>query len=135
MIFFFFFFFVTNSWLSLELDLRPTAHLVQLKEAVGKKSELLYILRQHASHLSTSLCHISRLNLTLVTNLCRPQPLLAQDILISSFVVGLLFHKGRGLVSGMLCEHFSVPLRLRLTSPDSNRLRLTLHTIYLLKCI
>lgn len=29
-----------NNWLSLVLDLRPTAHLDQLKEAVGNKSEL-----------------------------------------------------------------------------------------------
>lgn len=59
-------------------------------------------------------------NPTLVTTLCGPRPLLAQDILISSSVVGLLFHRGRGLVSGTLCEPITDPLGLCWTSSDSN---------------
>lgn len=97
---------------------------------MDKKSELSDLLRQQASHLS--LCHIYRPNLTLVTNLCRPQPVSPQDILISSVVIGLLSDRGRGFVSDMLSEHISVPLGLRLMFSDSNRPRLhfKLHRIF-----
>lgn len=87
--------------------------------------------RKSLLFVSTRFLFVIFPDLTLVTNLCGL--LLAQDILISSFVVGLLFHRGRGSVSDMLSEHLSVPLGFCLMSSDSHRLRLhfRLHRVYL----
>ena len=60
----------------------------------------------------TSLCHVSGEKLPLFYKSLQASVPLQQDILISYIVIGLLFHKGRGLVSDMLSELISVPLGL-----------------------